>query len=98
MNNPKEPTPEEIVAKIRPEWPEDADVAQKLLYWSRQHFTGIRTTPEGWNIVPEFRRGPAFSPFVIQKKGSEHCTWTFRIYKELRLLIQPKNDKSFVIV
>ena len=69
MNNPKEPTPEEIVAKIRPESPEDADVVQKLLDWSRQHFTGIRTTPEGWNIVPEFRPGPAFSPFVIQKEG-----------------------------
>jgi hypothetical protein len=68
MNSPEEPTPEEIVAKIRQESPEDADVAQKLLDWSRQHFTGIRVTPEGWNIVPEFRRGPAFSPFVIQKE------------------------------
>jgi hypothetical protein len=69
MNNPNEPTPEEIVAKMRQESPEDADVAQKILDWSRQHFTKIRSTPEGWNIVPEFRQGAVtFSPFVIQKE------------------------------
>lgn len=69
MKNPQEPTPEEIVAEIRKDSPEDADVAQKILNWSRQHFNGINVTPKGWNIVPEFRSGPAFSPFVIQKEA-----------------------------
>lgn len=68
MNNPKEPTTEEIIAKMRQESPEDADVAQKILDWSRQHFE-IRTTPEGWNIVPVFKQEVfAYSPFVIQKE------------------------------
>jgi hypothetical protein len=31
MENPKGPTPEEVIAKIREESPEDADVAQKIL-------------------------------------------------------------------
>lgn len=66
MNNP---TPEEVIEKIREDSPEDAHVAQTLLDRSRQHFTGIRTTPEGWNIVPVFRQEEfAFSPFVIQKE------------------------------
>ena len=68
MENPREPTPEEIIAKMRQESPEDADVAQKILDWSRQHFE-IRITPEGWNIVPVLRQEMfAFSPFVIQKE------------------------------
>ncbi len=70
MENPKEPTPEEIIAKMRQESPEDADVAQKILDWSRRHFTEIRLTPEGWNILPVFRQGAVlFSPLVIQKEN-----------------------------
>jgi hypothetical protein len=71
MENPKGPTPEEVIAKIRQESPEDADVAQKILDWSRQHFTEITTTPKGWLIVPVFRQGAGiFSPFGIQKEKS----------------------------
>ena len=68
MENSKGPAPEGVIAKMREESPEDADVAQKLLDWSRKHFTEIRLTPKGINIVPGFRREDAFSPFVIQKE------------------------------
>jgi hypothetical protein len=68
MENPKGPTPEEVIAKIREESPEDADVAQKILDWSHNHFE-ITTTPTGWLIVPVFRQGAGtFSPFGIQKE------------------------------
>lgn len=71
MENPKGPIPEEVIAKIREESPEDADVAQKLLDWSRQHFTKVPTTSGGWLIVPEFGEGAdPFRPFGIQKETS----------------------------
>jgi hypothetical protein len=68
MNNP---TPEEVIAAIRGESPQDAEVAQKLLEWSRQHFTRVPTTSEGWLIVPELGQGAdPFRPFGIQKETS----------------------------
>jgi hypothetical protein len=68
MNNP---TQEEVIAAIRGESPKDADVAQKLLDWSRQHFTEVPTTSGGWLIVPEFGEGAGpFRPFGIQKETS----------------------------
>jgi hypothetical protein len=68
VNDPKERTPEEVVAEMRRESPEDADVAQTILDWSRQHFTEINVTAGEWNIVPVFRQGAVlFSPLAIQK-------------------------------
>jgi hypothetical protein len=70
MKTSQESTPQEIVAKIREVSPEDADVAQEIFDWSRQHFK-IRTTPEGWNIAPEFQLAArTFRPFVIQERNS----------------------------
>jgi len=70
MKDPEGPPAEEIVAKIRQSSPEDADVAQEILDWSRQHFE-IRTTAKGWNIAPEFQQGACtFRPFVIQERNS----------------------------
>jgi hypothetical protein len=70
MENPKGPTPDEVIAKMREDSPEDADVAQKILDWSRQFFE-ITTTPKGWLIVPVLRQGAGtFSPFGIQKEKS----------------------------
>lgn len=67
MENPKGPTPDEVIAKMREDSPEDADVAERILEWWERFFAP-KCNPE--SIRLEFRRAPiGFHPINITRDG-----------------------------
>src|SRR2546427_6324817 len=85
MNKPKEPIPEEIVATISQESPEEATVAERILEWWERFFAP-KCNPG--SIRLEFRRAPiGFHPINISNDGKLYMQM-----KNIRDMMRSKED------